>query len=301
MSRVKKHPHAGLTGPKRAFVEGLHALSRSGRRHSEVFDDFLEFAFCAVARGTYQHIDAARADAFEQRYMALVGRRDPDYIRAFPPLFGQMQLAVAAGGSDFLGEVAGELGALHEGLGQFFTPYHVSAVMARMQLGDREEIAALIKSVGYITVSEPACGAGGMLLATADVLAEQGFDPTLCMKAQATDLSGTAFRMAYLQLAFRGVAAEVIHGDTITLEQFEGVVTPGMLLFHQHHRARALLGGLRRATAAAMALEDASAAPVPPTASAEAPLGRGQLDLFREVAEAERLSTAERAGESEVG
>ena len=62
--KVKKHPHAGQTGPKRDFIEGIHKLARSGRRHSEVLDDFLELAFCAVAKGTYQHIDAARADAW---------------------------------------------------------------------------------------------------------------------------------------------------------------------------------------------------------------------------------------------
>lgn len=273
--KVKKHPHAGQTGAKRDFIEGIHKLARSGRRHSEVLDDFLELAFCAVAKGTYQHIDADRAEAFEQRYMKRVGQRDAEYVRAMPRLLAIMEPEVGTGGCDFLGEVAGELGSLHEGIGQFFTPYHVSRLIAETTIVDG--VNTLIVERGYFTVDEPAVGAGGMLLAIADALAGKGYDPMLCMRARATDLSATAFQMAYLQLSFRGIAAEVFHGNTLTLEQFDSLVTPGMLVHRMHHQARAVVEPIRRASAAVLALEaDQSSVPAPPAEQAQ----RGQLDLF---------------------
>jgi hypothetical protein len=41
--------------------------------------------------------------------------------------------------------------------------------------------------------------------------------------------------MAYVQLSCRGLAANVIHGNALTLEVFGAEVTPGKLAFVQHH------------------------------------------------------------------
>lgn len=237
MSRVRKHPHAGHQGASRDFIKLVGDLTRGGgRSHREVLDDFLELAFCAIAKTTHAP-DSARATELESRYMALVAKRGPDYIRRMPELLGMAELGVREGG-DFLGVVAGELGALSGGLGQFFTPYELSSLIARMSLGDREQVAETIASKGWIEVGEPACGAGGMLLAVADALDEFGFDSSTSMRAVACDVSGLAFRMAYVQLSLRGIAASVIHGDTLRLEEFAQEATPALLAFNVRHAAR---------------------------------------------------------------
>jgi hypothetical protein len=243
-----------MVGPKHAFVKALGALTKHGRRHAEVFDDFLELAFCAIAKTTHAP-DSQRALELEARYMALVGRREPDYVQAMPELLGLLAQGLD-GRCDFLGEVAGELGALSEHLGQFFTPYHLSVVLAQLSLGTREELAAIVERSGHVTVDEPACGAGGMLLAVADVLLEHGFDPSEHLVARATDLSAVAYRMAYMQLSVRGIPAQVFHGNTLTLEVFGSEVTPALL-------------SLRRRRMVAV-----------PAASSAARAPAAQLDLF---------------------
>ncbi len=94
--RVRKHPHVGFDGAQRDFVKLIGELARGPRSHSEVFDDFLETAFCAIAQATRRATgDTARADGLEARYMRLVEKRDADYVRRLPELLGHSVEAVA--------------------------------------------------------------------------------------------------------------------------------------------------------------------------------------------------------------
>jgi hypothetical protein len=228
MSKVKKHPHAGMSGARGAFVKAIHELTRSGHRnHREVFSDFLELSFCALAAQTHPR-DSERGHELEKRYMRVVGDRDPEYIRRMPELLSMMAIALNEEPCDFLGSVAGELGALNEHMGQFFTPFHVSYLMAQMLLSDVGEV---IKRDGHVVVGEPTCGSGGMVIAAAQVVRDLGFDPRKHMYVQAVDLSATAFQMAYVQLSACGIPADVIHGNSITLETFSAERTMAAVLF----------------------------------------------------------------------
>lgn len=235
MAKVKKHPYAGKRGPDRDFIKLVDELARY-RRHSEVFNDFLEMAYCAVAKTTYPPGHEA-ADALEERYMRVVKRNDEKYIRLMPELLGTFAVGIDSVGGDFLGRISGEIGALHDGLGQFFTPFEVSKMMAIMTL-DNDETRAIVERQGFVTMCEPACGAGGMVLAAAEVLDEMGLDPSICLWVQATDVSDTAYKMAYLQLAACNIPADVIRGDSIRMESWEAAITPAKISFVLHHGER---------------------------------------------------------------
>jgi hypothetical protein len=167
--------------------------------------------------------------------MNVVARYPADDIRAMPKLLALTQLAVASEGCDFLGRLATELDLLDAKLGQFITPYEVARLMAELALMDAREIIA---ERGFITLQEPASGAGGMVLAAADVLQKQGFDPQSTLYVEATDVALLCFKMTYLQLAVRGVPATVIRGNSLSLESFESARTPAFLPFlRQHHEA----------------------------------------------------------------
>ena len=71
-----------------------------------------------------------------------------------------------------------------------------------MTLADAGE---LIREKGFITVAEPASGAGGMIIAAADVITKQGFDIGHQLYVDATDISPMCFKMTYLQAALRGM------------------------------------------------------------------------------------------------
>ena len=133
------------------------------------------------------------------------------------------QLAVAQGGCDFLGSIAGELELLDAKLGQLITPYPLSRLIAEMTLHDP---ASLIAERGFITLHEPASGAGGMIIAAADVLETKGFDPRSTLDVEALDVAALCFKMTYLQLALRGVPATVRHANTLSLEIYESAHTP---------------------------------------------------------------------------
>ena len=211
------------------FIKAINKLDRE-RSVNEMFRDLMELGYCAFAK-----LMAApeRAEQLEERYMSIVERyENKDTIRAYPDLLGIAWDAVKEGGIDFLGQVSSELSVLDERNGQFFTPYEVSMFLAQIGLDGLERV---IEERGYFTLSEPACGAGGMVLAAADILERMGYNPSLHMLVQAVDVSPLAYYMAYLQLTWRGVSAAVIRGNTLSMEHFEGAWTISAKRFHQTH------------------------------------------------------------------
>ena len=210
---------------RKQFIKAFGSLAQRRQRH-EVFADFLELAVCAVRKTTLP--PGAEAHGLEERYMATVRRNTPEDVRAMPELLRITALAVQQGGCDFLGQIVGDLELMNSHLGQFFTPYDISRLIAEMTLQDAGEI---MKGRGFVTLAEPASGAGGMVIAAADVIEKQGFDIGRQLYADATDLSEFCFRMTYLQLSLRGIPATVRRGNSLSLETFDQAVTPAFLPF----------------------------------------------------------------------
>jgi len=212
-----------------AFIKRLNALDREKSAYDK-FRDFCEMAFCACAKLTAPTPE--RAQELEDRYRQIVGTyRDKDTVRAYPELLALAANAIPRG-CDFLGSVATEMELLNAQIGQFFTPYDVARMMAMMSLNDA---AALIAEKGFLTLQEPASGAGGMVLAAAQTLQDSGFDPGLHMLVNAIDLSPLCFHMTYLQLTLRGIPALVEHGNTPSGERFARAWTPAATAFYLHH------------------------------------------------------------------
>jgi hypothetical protein len=201
---------------RKQFIKAFDRLAHHRERH-DVLTDFLEMAVCAIRKKTLPPGPAA--DALE--------------VRAMPELLGIATLAVQEGGCDFLGQVVVELELSNEHMGQFFTPYDVSRMMAEMILADAGEV---MKERGFITLMEPASGAGGMIIAAADVIEKQGFDIGRQLYLDATDISPMCFKMTYLQVSLRGIPATIRRGNTLSLEMFDRAVTPAFLPFYLTHR-----------------------------------------------------------------
>ena len=208
------------------FLRLLAKRDRS-KRQTEVFADFCELAYCALAKKASPYPD--QRDQLEAQYMQVVARyRDPDDVRAMPEMLALALTTISAGGIDFIGEVAGEIGALDAGLGQFFTPYEVSRLMAEMALNNVDE---LLGEKGFITLQEPAAGAGGMLLAAADVLEGRGIDIASQVWIEAVELSRSTYHMLYVQASARGLAGRVICGNSLSLETYSSAYTAAAPVF----------------------------------------------------------------------
>ncbi|MGO2345796.1 MAG: N-6 DNA methylase, partial [Providencia sp.] len=104
-----------------------------------------------------------------------------------------------------------------------FTPDNVSYLMAQFHLGD---IYNDLKNKDYISLSDPASGSGGMILAVIKGMLEKGFNPSSNIWVQATDISRVAALMCYIQLSLWGVPAQIIVGNSLSLEVREVWNTP---------------------------------------------------------------------------
>lgn len=207
-------------------VKLLNDIDQSKFR-SAVFSDFCEMAYCALAKNACPFPE--QRDALETQYMEVVARyRNKDDVRKMPEILALTLAEIGKGGVDFLGQVAGELEVLDSKLGQFFTPYEVSRLMAEINLTD---IDRMIDEQGFITVSEPAAGAGGMLMAMADVIEAKGHDLETTVWIEAVELSRPTFHMCYVQCTARGLAGKVICGNSLSFEMFTSAYTAAAPVF----------------------------------------------------------------------
>ena len=107
--------------------------------------------------------------------------------------------------------------------GEYYTPPGVSEVMARMLFGVGETNSGLDKAIEEwrpITISDPACGSGGMILTVAKQFAEKKAVDLL--RATLVDVNPTACHMAYINTTLWGIPAKIIHGNSLTLETVRG-------------------------------------------------------------------------------
>nr|UKE85761.1 N-6 DNA methylase [Pectobacterium sp. PL152] len=102
--------------------------------------------------------------------------------------------------------------------------------MAKMQLADG--LPALTSGErDFITVSDPACGAGGLVVAMAQAMLEAGLNPQKQMMAVCVDIDPVAAMMAYVQLALCGIPAMVIVGNSLSMTFSQTWRTPFWMMF----------------------------------------------------------------------
>lgn len=218
----KQSPIKDYSKEFKKVIEGF----RYNRGIREIFTDWLEIAACAIHQEPYHLGLVPRDEAFdkmEAQYMAAVKKYSKEELDAFAKLLGITKMALWEGKEDFLGQMYMELEISQERSGEFFTPFPVSLMIAKMMLGDLTE---QIREKGFITVADPACGGGGMLIATAQVIEEQGYNPAEVMFFEATDISKACCDMAYLQTSILGLSGIVRHGNTLSMEEKSYRFTP---------------------------------------------------------------------------
>ena len=127
--------------------------------------------------------------------------------------------------TDVLGEVYMEAGMGNKYTGQFFTPFHLSELCARAAIQDKIDHF----DGNTITLLEPTCGGGGMIIAAAKVMKEAGIDPQRHLRIVAQDLDWKGVYMTYLQLSLLGLKAKVVQGDTLA-DPYRIGYPPGRIL-----------------------------------------------------------------------
>ncbi|HEY1034608.1 MAG TPA: hypothetical protein VGE09_06475 [Pseudoxanthomonas sp.] len=242
----------------------------TGRHHMHrVFADFVEMGALAIANG----IDLRQREEREARYLQLVKGYDKRELQALTHAFGELVMALETGGpADVLGQVFGMLDQGNAARGQFFTPYELCRLMARMTLND-DEVRERIAERGFITMQEPSVGAGAQIIALAEALQERGINYQEHLHVTCVDVDSRAVHMAFLQLSLLHVPALVILGNTLTLEEREHWYTPAHIMGLWDNR-------LRRGYALGSRMDVDSTPALAPEALQLPPAGELQLDLF---------------------
>lgn len=142
---------------------------------------------------------------------------------AFPKLLGQLIDALDNEPRDILGPLYMELEIANKDAGQFFTPPELSDLMAQLTFAD---MLGKLETQPFITAGEPACGAGGMILALIKVMIAKGYNPSQHIWVQCIDVDRLAVLMCYIQLSLWNVPAEIIVGNTLSWEIREIWYTP---------------------------------------------------------------------------
>jgi hypothetical protein len=235
---------------QRDMMKQLAEVDHS-RSMSENYSNFLSMARAALSNSVLQptSVDWARNEqAYRDSLMHYGAEWDDKEMRAAQRRFGEMLGTTAMAlehGYPILGQTAAEIGHLNKHQGQFFTPPEVARLMARMNLGDAGALTEILKAKGCISIMDPACGDGRMILAAAEALQEQGIDPQ-CMQGCLIDINGDAAKMAYIHTSLSGIPAVVHHGNGLTMESFESWMTPTAMLQARHaERHRKMVDALR--------------------------------------------------------
>lgn len=202
----------------------LEANTAGGaRRVSEVFRDFCELSAIALRNS----VDIRGREEREERYLQVVSGYSAEEANRFAELLAALTVALEQELSDVLGHLYMSLDLGNEDAGQFFTPYDVGLAVAQLtstglsaQLADRE----------YITVAEPACGSGGMIVAFAQTMREEGFNYQNQLHVTAQDIDPTAVHMTYIVLSLLHIPAVVVHGNTLLMEARDRWHTPAHIL-----------------------------------------------------------------------
>ena len=187
---------------KKDFLKTIDAIA--GRHTPEqVFTDFVSMAAMSISNA----VDFKQER--EKKYLDLIGKDEPDEQAHFPELLAITTKGFEAKFGDFLGECFEELGASNSKTGQFFTPYHLSRMMADMLAEDQERYR----------LCEPACGSGGMVIAFSEALRAKGKNQQRVLHAYCQDIDLRAVQMTYIQLSLLGISAVVDHMDTLRMER----------------------------------------------------------------------------------
>ncbi len=159
---------------------------------------------------------ALAAQTREAEYLEEAKRWTRDELDTFSHALGALILEMETQPfTDVLGRHYMDFAISHESQqwnGEFHTPKEICELMAGLIAGDTP-----LSEDGPITLCEPACGAGAMILAYAHNLKPMHRQR---LRVTAIDISKVACDMCFINTTLWGIPAEIVHGNTISMKCF---------------------------------------------------------------------------------
>ena len=204
-ARLVRDPH------QKEIVKLFSAFDGSKNRR-QIFDDFLWMTAIAISNS----VDLTHRKEREARYMDIVKQYKPKDMEIFARMVAEITAGMEANpDQDFLGEMYMALDFGSSSAGQFFTPYDVCRMMAETA-SNFDYLKQEIKDRGFISVLDPACGAGATLVAFANECKRNGINYQRQVLFVAQDIDHTVANMCYIALSLLGCAGYVVVGDSLS-------------------------------------------------------------------------------------
>lgn len=178
--------------------------SMSGSKSSfQVFSDWVKCTALSIAQSVYYR------EKRERQFLETIAEYPKD---EFAKMTAMLTETFEGKFGDVLGNLFMASGWGNKNTGQFFTPYSLSLACANLQDYSKEDI---------VEMNEPSAGAGGMVIAVAQTMKEQGVNYQNKLRVVAQDLDWNALYMCYIQLSLLGIDAKCVQGDTLENKKIE--------------------------------------------------------------------------------
>lgn len=195
------------------FIQVFKRLSYA--HHTvDVWHDFVLMFACAISNA----VDKSHREERERMYLNTIKRYSKREQQLFPEL-AAITISALEGNpeQDFLGSLFMQVDGGNPDAGQYFTPYDVCELMAVITTGDMVRQA---QEQGVVTMHDPCCGAGALLLAGINrarkELEKEKLNFQHHMLVVGQDIDPTAAMMCYIQISLLGVAGFVKVGNSLT-------------------------------------------------------------------------------------
>ena len=209
-----------LQGSEKEFMDIFRQLCYS-RSSWQVWSDVMSAIACSLSNAVDK--TPGRYEAREKEYEQCIKRLGSVELPA--KLMGIIVMALENNPEqDFLGEMYMRLELGNHWKGQFFTPYNVCQCMAEINIGPGIETE--IKGKGYLSVNDPACGAGATLIAAANTFHRHGIDYQRDVLFVGQDIDRVVGQMCYIQLSLLGCPGYVAIANTLTNPVVGSVMAP---------------------------------------------------------------------------
>lgn len=202
----------------------IDKLTGNGYRSAEsVFVDFLNLSACS-----YSNVfDLTNKEEREKHYLDIVKKYKKEELNYFSTALGELAMAAEiylqhGYIKDILGYIYTTGQYYKKAMGQYFTPDNIAIFMTEIINGDFKQL----EKEEFISVSEPTCGSGVMVLAFAQNMLKKEINYQNSMFADAWDLDQTCALMAYVQFSIYNIPAIVTHGDSLSLKAYSKWITP---------------------------------------------------------------------------
>lgn len=181
---------------------------QTGHARSHVFSDWIDIVFATLQRDDDSHGEMVN------RYEGDFGEDTTRSVfEGYSEAFAHLLEAMGKTDVDVLGHLYQENGAPSSESGQYFTPPAAAQLLGGMAAPSNKEIQNATRD-DPLTIHDPACGSGGLLVGAAKQIEESANTPYAALFI-GQDIDIRCVEMTAINFAIRGLPGYAIHGDSL--------------------------------------------------------------------------------------